>query len=59
MQVSADGTLGWVIAQVEARGEQGSGAQARQVEFVSGWIELYERHHGRWRRVGNVSNFKR
>jgi hypothetical protein len=58
VRVSADGSLGWVIAQVEARGEQGAAQPARKVEFVSAWIELYEKREGRWRRVGNVSNFK-
>ena len=58
-RVSDDGTLGWVIAQVEAKGEQKtpSGGTA-QLEFVSAWIELYEKRDGQWRRVGNVSNFK-
>ena len=58
-KVSSDGTLGWVIAQVEAKGEQKGGAtRTHNVEFVSAWIELYEKKDGRWARVGNVSNFK-
>jgi hypothetical protein len=57
-RVSADGSLGWVVAQVEARGEQtAADGTAVPVEFVSAWIELYERRGGRWVRVGNVSNF--
>ena len=59
VEVSADGTLGWVIVQVEARGEQRTeDGEGRPVEFVSAWIELYEKRDGRWLRVGNVSNFR-
>jgi hypothetical protein len=59
VKVSADGSLGWVIAQVEARGEQtAENGTVERVEFVSAWIELYEKRKGRWFRVGNVSNFK-
>ena len=59
VSVSADGTVGWVIVQVQARGlqvtEQGG---KKPLEFVSAWIELYEKRNGRWYRVGNVSNFR-
>ena len=59
VKVSKDGSLGWVIAQVEARGEQtGADGTVAPIEFVSSWIELYEKRGGRWLRVGNVSNFK-
>jgi len=57
-KVSEDGTLGWVIAQVEAKGEQKGATRTHNVEFVSAWIELYEKRDGRWMRIGNVSNFK-
>jgi len=57
-KVSSDGTLGWVIVQVEAKGEQKGATRTHNVEFVSAWIELYEKKDGRWTRVGNVSNFK-
>jgi hypothetical protein len=59
VKVSRDGTLGWVIVQVRARGEQaGLGGATQPVEFESAWIELYEKLGNEWRRVGNVSNFK-
>lgn len=59
VQVSPDGRLGWVIAQVGARGEQEqSDGTTETLEYVSAWIELYEHRDGRWFRVGNVSNFK-
>ena len=57
VHVSADGTTGWVIAQVRARGAETGGA-GRTLQFESSWIELYEKRGGDWRRVGNVSNFK-
>jgi hypothetical protein len=57
VHVSADGTAGWVIAQVRARGAEVGGAR-RPLQFESTWIELYEKRAGGWRRVGNVSNFK-
>jgi hypothetical protein len=57
--VSADGTLGWVVVQVQARGEQTSADGVKQpLAFTSAWIELYKKLDGRWYRVGNVSNFK-
>lgn len=57
--VSKDGTLGWVVVQVQARGVQtGTDGKKETIEFVSAWIELYEKRSGRWYRTGNVSNFK-
>jgi hypothetical protein len=57
--VSPDGLLGWVVVQVSARGVRtATGGEKTPVEFVSAWIELYEKREGRWLRVGNVSNFK-
>ena len=58
VKVSKDGTLGWVIAQVEAKGEQRNGERVEPLEFVSAWIELYEKRDGRWVSIGNVSNFR-
>lgn len=59
VKVSKDGSLGWVIAQIEAKGEQTEpDGTVAPLEFVSSWIELYEKRGGRWLRVGNVSNFK-
>ena len=57
VHVSADSRTGWLIAQVRAQGTQVAGA-GRSLQFESAWIELYEKREGRWRRVGNVSNFK-
>jgi hypothetical protein len=58
VKVSRDGTLGWVIAQVEAKGEQRNGQRIEPLEFVSAWIELYEKRDGHWVGIGNVSNFR-
>jgi len=54
VKVSADGTLGWVIVQVEAKGAR----DGSEFSFQSAWIELYEKQAGAWVSVGNVSNFK-
>lgn len=57
--VSNDGTLGWVVVQVQARGVQtGPDGKKETIAFTSAWIELYEKRKGRWYRTGNVSNFK-
>ena len=60
VKVSRDGSLGWVAAQMEARGQSVSAdGQARQIEAVFAWIELYERRGGTWVSIGNAANFKR
>ena len=57
--VSGDGSLGWVIVQVRARGKQtAEDGSTRTIDFESAWIELYEKRGMEWFRVGNVSNFK-
>ena len=59
VKVSNDGSLGWVIVQVEARGVQtAEDGTKKPIEFVSAWVELYEKRDGRWYGVGNVSNFR-
>ena len=59
VRVSADGTMGWVIAQVRALGSQkGSDGGSATIEFVSSWCEFYEKRDGRWLRTGNISNFR-
>ncbi|MEM7282579.1 MAG: nuclear transport factor 2 family protein [Pseudomonadota bacterium] len=58
VKVSEDGTLGWLICQVQAKGVQTVGEEERPFTFVSAWIELYEKQDGVWMQVGNVSNFK-
>jgi hypothetical protein len=59
VQISKDGSLGWLIAQVHAAGVQADAAgKEKPIEFTSAWIELYEKQNGRWVCVGNVSNFK-
>ena len=55
--VSEDGTLGWVIAEVEIKGTISSeGGERTPVEGIWAWIELYEKQEGVWKAVGNVSN---
>jgi hypothetical protein len=58
VKVSRDGSLGWVAAQVEARGtREFAPGESRPVEFVVAWIELYERRDGEWVAIGNASSF--
>ena len=54
VMVSEDGTLGWVIVQVEAKGVRAE----QNYQFQSAWVELYQKKNGQWVNVGNVSNFK-
>jgi hypothetical protein len=60
VRVSDDGTLGWVIVQIAAAGVRLDQQEtpAGPFEFVSAWVELYEKVDGRWRMSGNVSNFR-
>lgn len=59
VQISQDASLAWIIVQVKAGGIQ-SDEQGNEhpLEFVSAWIELYEKQQGRWVRTGFVSTFK-
>jgi hypothetical protein len=57
--VSLDGSLGWVVVQVRAKGQQEvAPGKTEPLEFESAWIELYRRGPKGWQRIGNVSNFR-
>jgi hypothetical protein len=56
VRVSRDGTLGWVMAEVEVRGETGEATSREEFHDVWAWVELYQKIEGHWRLVGNVSN---
>lgn len=57
--ISDDGTVGWLIAEVAARGSRKTAEGTEEpLEFVAAWIELYRKIEGRWRLVGNVSNLR-
>jgi ketosteroid isomerase-like protein len=57
VRVSADGSLGWLIAEVEIAGRiEGDGGATRAFDDVWAWVELYERGADGWKLVGNVSN---
>lgn len=58
--LSKDGTLGWVIVQVQAQGIRldENSKPTVPLNFISAWIELYQKHQGAWKMVGNVSNFQ-
>lgn len=56
-QVSEDGTLGWLIAEVEIRGSATtSSGKSEPFHDIWAWVELYKKVEGTWRLVGNVSN---
>jgi len=57
VRVSEDGSLGWLIAEVEIRGTS-SGPEQEPESFhdIWAWVELYEHTAAGWRLVGNVSN---
>jgi hypothetical protein len=57
-RVSADGSLGWVFAQVEIVGERVAATDTIAIHDVWTWIELYARRPEGWRLVGNVSTAK-
>ncbi|MCA8902004.1 MAG: nuclear transport factor 2 family protein [Hyphomonas sp.] len=58
-EVSDDGTLGWVAAEVEARGTAVSDdGSETPVEFISSWVSLFRNIDGEWRLVGNASSFR-
>jgi hypothetical protein len=59
IKVSADGTLGWVVAQVKVVGVRTMpDGQEFAFDAVWAWVELYEKIDGRWLCTGNVSNEK-
>jgi hypothetical protein len=57
VRISQDGTLGWLIAEVEISGSTArSENQPESFHDIWAWIEMYEKEEGAWRIVGNVSN---
>jgi hypothetical protein len=57
VEISDDGTLGWVIAQVEIVGKY-TAPDTAPIHDVWAWVELYERRSEGWRLVGNVSTVR-
>lgn len=57
VRVSDDGTLGWVIAEVEVRGAlRDASGEAEAFHDIWAWVELYENVDGSWLLTGNASN---
>ena len=57
VRVSADGSLAWLIAEVEVRGSLSSpSGDSESFHDIWAWVELYEKRDGNWRLVGNASN---
>jgi hypothetical protein len=59
VEVSADGTLGWVISRTRIRRvtRRFDGTLAER-QFVYAGLMGYARRDGRWRRIANVSTFE-
>ena len=59
VRIADDGSLAWVIVQVKAHGVRldEEGNETEPLDFVSAWIELYEKVEAEWKMMGNVSNF--
>lgn len=54
--VSDDGSVGWVVVEVEVEGHRtGEAGDSVPVRFRSAWLNLFRRVDGRWRSVANVS----
>lgn len=50
IRVSGDGTMAWLIGQVEVEAEQPDGnGGTRLLRFRSAWLDVYEKRSGRWR----------
>jgi hypothetical protein len=57
IRIADDGSLGWLIAEVEVRGTTtGPDGESEPFHDVWAWVELYHHTQDGWRLVGNVSN---
>lgn len=57
VRISNDGSLGWLIAEVEVEGTMPDANGAlRPFHVLWAWIELYEKTDDGWRMIGNASN---
>ena len=57
VRISVDGSLGWLIAEVEVEGTMPRPEGGRSsFHDIWAWIELYEKTEVGWRLIGNASN---
>lgn len=57
VNVSADGTMGWVAAQVAVEGEQASSdGTIEKFRVVWAWISISEKRDGKWLMTANASS---
>jgi len=57
VRVASDGSLAWLIAEVEVDGTATNAEGVREgFHDVWAWVELYERSDAGWRLIGNASN---
>ena len=59
VKVSKDGTLGWVIAQIQAKGVRLNENKdiTGPLKFTCSWVMMYEKVNGEWKSIGNASTF--
>lgn len=57
VRVSTDGSMGWVLAEVEISGWMARDDGAIE-DFATryAWIETWEKRQGEWKMTGNISN---
>ena len=60
VEVSLDGTLGWVSVEVHAKGERTSQqtGDTQTFEFTSAWVSLFRKIDNEWKLIGNSSSFQ-
>lgn len=57
VRLSEDGTLGWIIAEVETVGWAArADGTIEDISEIWAWIELYQKSSEGWQMTGNVSN---
>jgi hypothetical protein len=60
VRVASDGSMAWMVIQIEARYRDRVGATLGQEhQFFSSWIATYEKQKSDWRMVGIASGVKR
>jgi hypothetical protein len=60
IRVASDGSMAWVVIQIEARYRDRVGSSLGQEhQFLSSWIATYEKQKSDWRIVGIASGVKR
>ena len=55
IEVSADGTMAWLLGEVHARAIQSQpDGSNREIAYRCAWLQVYVRHDGRWAAIINA-----